>query len=403
MAKNTVALTDKVHSKLGASSSERWLACPASIQLSVGVEKTTSSYAVEGTAAHELAEICLKNNKSPFAFIGKTIYKDVEVNEEMAESVQLYIDTVMGDMKPNSKLIVEHPFQLKELHPQFFGTNDACILDTFKITVYDFKYGQGKEVEAEENPQLMYYGIGAESLAPFFEEIELVIVQPRIMGSNKVKRWTTTYDKLDSFKEVLVAGALATEAENPTIKAGSHCTFCPINGGCKTRNDYTTSELKKLVKPLDEKGRALSFPELNLLTPDDISKLLMHAESIKRFLDDVRGYAQNLVLSGTPIEGQKLVYSQTRRKLIDDDETIINDLTAFGINEDDLYNKKFKGLGELASLIKSETGMKAKEADEVLDRLCTKPEPNLILAPVSDKRMEQTVKVIKEHLFKKIT
>ena len=48
------------HAKLSPSSAERWMSCPGSVALNEGKDDKGSSYAAEGTAAHELAEKILR-------------------------------------------------------------------------------------------------------------------------------------------------------------------------------------------------------------------------------------------------------------------------------------------------------------------------------------------------------
>ena len=52
------------HSVFGPSGSVKWLNCPGSINAEKGIPDTTSEFAQEGTDAHELSEICLKNKGS---------------------------------------------------------------------------------------------------------------------------------------------------------------------------------------------------------------------------------------------------------------------------------------------------------------------------------------------------
>ena len=47
------------HALLSASSSDRWLNCPPSARLNAGPESTVSTYALEGTEAHQLCELSL--------------------------------------------------------------------------------------------------------------------------------------------------------------------------------------------------------------------------------------------------------------------------------------------------------------------------------------------------------
>ena len=47
------------HSVLSPSGAHRWMRCPGSIAAESGMPDTSSKYAAEGTAAHELASKCL--------------------------------------------------------------------------------------------------------------------------------------------------------------------------------------------------------------------------------------------------------------------------------------------------------------------------------------------------------
>ena len=62
------------HAKLAPSASSRWMNCPASIALEAKYpELPESEYAEEGTAAHSLAERCLRENLDAFMLIGTEI------------------------------------------------------------------------------------------------------------------------------------------------------------------------------------------------------------------------------------------------------------------------------------------------------------------------------------------
>ena len=162
------------HSFFGASSSERWIACPASVSLCAKVPKPeSSSFANEGTAAHELAEKSLLTRRMPINFYGETISvhgTDYVVDTEMMEAVTMYVNEVLkvASKKHNPGIRdpyhVETKFNLKWFSGRndMYGTCDACVPDTANRTihVFDLKYGAGKPVYAENNSQLMYYALG---------------------------------------------------------------------------------------------------------------------------------------------------------------------------------------------------------------------------------------------------
>ena len=72
------------HSMLGASKAHRWMRCPASVQLEATIPDEESFYAAEGTAAHALAEECLRSQKPPEHFIGVE-FEGFVVDEVMAK------------------------------------------------------------------------------------------------------------------------------------------------------------------------------------------------------------------------------------------------------------------------------------------------------------------------------
>jgi len=150
--------------------------CPGSVRLSADVPNTSSAFAMEGNAAHDLAEMCLKEQLSAFDYIGTSIKIDDSefiVNEEMIEAVDTYLEAIEKDREPGDELYVEHRFDLSKIYPGMFGTADCVLLQPKSRTlrVYDFKYGAGIAVEVERNPQAMYYGVGAALAFKGFENI----------------------------------------------------------------------------------------------------------------------------------------------------------------------------------------------------------------------------------------
>ena len=68
-------------------------------------------------------------------------------------------------LEPRDTLLVEHRVDLTPLRPPvpMFGTADAIVIKPKRrqLHVIDLKYGAGVLVEAENNPQTRYYGLGA--------------------------------------------------------------------------------------------------------------------------------------------------------------------------------------------------------------------------------------------------
>ena len=92
----------KEHADLSPSSAGRWMKCAGSVVLSQGIEDKGSEYTLEGTAAHDVAAMCLTSGTDAAAYVGRLIDAkgtEVPVTEDMAENVQVYVDAVRQRVK----------------------------------------------------------------------------------------------------------------------------------------------------------------------------------------------------------------------------------------------------------------------------------------------------------------
>jgi len=206
------------HSNLGASGAERWFNCSGSVELQKGIPSVSSEAAKEGTLAHELAEQMLRHQ-----------VPDASTDKNMHEAVWVYTDYVKRagwdkcieryrKIRPVPPLSIERPvlyveqqFDLSFIHEGMFGTNDACILDstTGHLEIIDYKHGEGKYVEVENNLQLLYYALGAyhnfkKQISNIsFYSITLTIVQPRFKGADPIRSWEIDEKTLLEFEDTL--------------------------------------------------------------------------------------------------------------------------------------------------------------------------------------------------------
>ena len=117
----------------------------------------------EGTAAHALAEhklkkaLKLRSRKpvSPYDCDEMDAYTDGYVEfvlEQLEEARALCADPLV---------LIEQRLDFSCYVPDGFGTGDCLIVADKLLHIIDFKYGQGVLVDAEENPQMMLYALGA--------------------------------------------------------------------------------------------------------------------------------------------------------------------------------------------------------------------------------------------------
>ena len=102
------------HSKFSPSAASRWLACPASIRLSDGIESSAGAAAQLGTEIHAQAEAMLTGAPWP--------------HPEHHDLALEFVDAVRALVGPGDTLLVEQLLWFDDYAPDGFGTADVVIL-----------------------------------------------------------------------------------------------------------------------------------------------------------------------------------------------------------------------------------------------------------------------------------
>lgn len=387
----------KGHSLFSASSAKRWIHCPASISLSERVpdDETSSSFADEGTAAHALAEKCILNKKTPWAFVGTEISvhgNSFEVNQEMCEVVTAYMMEILkyASRKHNPEVTgcvnIETRFNLDWIGRKgLFGTCDASLADSKSRTIYiwDLKYGMGVPVYAEENCQLMYYALGVLGLRGVenFDKAILTIVQPRCRKSG-ISSWEITKENLIKWKdEVLVPAIDEALADNPHFSPSQDsCRWCRGKVICPALLGEISSVVAK--KPVESESVSFEFPKVDTLSDEQIEKVLTFLPLLKSYCDEVAAYTLHRAIEGDCIKGFKLVRGRQGNRQWVDESVVENAFKKYG---DAIYAPK-----KLLSPSKMEKALGEGEKNAIKS-FVYRPEGSLSLVPLSDKREAVTV------------
>lgn len=370
-----------VHSRLGASSSHRWMNCPGSVKLCEAVPDKSSSYAEEGTLAHSLAELIINYNlgrikKAEFNKGMKKIQGSQYYSQEMQDYIKDYTEKVwelMNAAKSISKdaeLRTEQRLDFSEWAPDGFGTGDVVIVYDRVIHIIDLKYGKGVGVSAEKNPQLMLYGLGALSSYDMLYDIEkviLTIIQPRL---DSISTYETTAAELLEWGEKKVRPAAEeTLKDEAKCVAGEWCRFCKVKAVCRARKDAMT-ELAKM-----------EFSDPRLLEDYEIGEVLRLADQLTAWAGDVKDYAQEEAEKGKKWDGWKLVEGRSNRKY-SNEAKVAETLKEAGYDEALLYEKKLYGITVMEKIVGK------KPLAELCGSLIIKPPGKPVLVPESDKRPE---------------
>ena len=275
----------RTHAKLPASGAHRWLVCTPSAALEAELPDVSSPYAEEGTHAHTLAEIRLRQALGERVRLPNGFRESEYYSEAMEGYVEEFVDLVLQRIAEHRAtgsdplVYFEQRLDFSRWVPEGFGTGDVVIISDLGVEVIDLKYGQGVPVSAVGNPQLRLYGLGAYDRYGLLYDIShiiMTIVQPRL---DSVSTETLKAEELIEWAETYVRprAKLAWEGKGEFI-AGEHCQFCKLRATCRARAEANL-ELAKA-------DFALQDPPT--LSVEEIGEVLTRADELVRWANDVK-------------------------------------------------------------------------------------------------------------------
>lgn len=370
------------HALLSASGAHRWLHCTGSPLLEKDFPDSTSVYAQEGTLAHELCELKLMDytgeiTKRKLTSMKNKLMKSELWQPEMDSTSEAYLDyikdiTMSYTVKP--VILTEKRVDFSRYVPEGFGTADCLILAGDTLHVVDYKHGKGVVVDADHNPQMMLYALGAMSelsLLYRFKFVHMTIVQPRV---NNISEFTMTADELIEWGEKVVKPkAEAAISGNGTFDAGDWCRFCRAKRQCKTRYESNDSLYPELSERHDPR----------LITLAELGEYLKRGKDMAAWLEDMKEYALSESLAGVDVPGWKAVEGRGSRAFTDTDEAV-DTLIKNGIDESVLYERRVLTLAQM------EKAVGKKAFGEIVGDLVVKNPGKPTLVEESDKRPKIT-------------
>lgn len=383
------------HAVLAPSAAKRWMTCTPSARLEEQIPSEDTAYTREGTIAHAMAETMLRvylaknatavnTEDSDYEYFGEDLKTlAIQAQAEGYEAMEMlktvhedYVRIVYEDyltaksMDPDAILLVEQRLKLTDYIPEGFGSSDAILIYKDVCQVYDLKYGKGVKVEADHNPQMMCYGIGAVCGPCELYDINYVmmtIIQPRL---HHVSTYQTTVGELTAWAlgNLKPAAEKAFQGIGPFIP-GEHCGFCRAAARCKALKLHAMVEAQMHGQP-------------ELMTDDEIAEALAGLDTIKRYVKSIEEYTLAQALQGTKYPGFKLVEGRSLR-VIKDQDTAMKKLADAGF-EEDMYCKP----KELKTITELEKLLRKKGFQELLGSFVVKPQGKPTLVPEDDPRPE---------------
>lgn len=410
---------NKQHALLSPSAGKRWGNCPGSVWLIKNAQKEeqkTSIYAEKGTKAHAWAESILriafdantsKDSKNTAINALVKAYKadDLLLYDQVKTYVHVILRLVKALAKRSNK-VATYIEQRVNVFEHTFGTADfvAVAIDgTNKadIVIADLKSGRGK-VFAEKNDQATLYSIGAvkECLPKdtILNKVHIIIVQPSNSDDEKgYSHYTMTAQELyyaqdrlkkahDYAYKVYNEGARETD-----FKVGDHCFFCPVKPVCPTFRKVKQKETDIMLEEEDP-----NLPIVSALPLEKVIQICKHKKQIEAFLADCEHAMLSAMVSGTKLDGYKLVYGRATSKWKEEDEAAIAQLLQEKGCEEP-YEKSLIGI------TKARTFFKSKDDKKLLEGYLTKGTGKLQIALADDKRDAVDPTTLKHNLLEEET
>ena len=194
------------HALLSPSSAHRWLACPASVAASAGLQDKPSEHAAEGTLAHDLAACALETGTdAPDTHPELQVYLD-------------YVRAIPGELWPAG------PLHRGELRPDIGQASYPVLARTLAGWV-DAPALRDRLLHAEERERAQTRpDMAGASLRP---QVKRVAEELAATGGPEVTTFLARLD--DELRRLDVVNALAKRKEQPTVPI-RHCVWRASDG-----------------------------------------------------------------------------------------------------------------------------------------------------------------------------
>lgn len=381
------------------------MTCPGSVRLIATVPASEDSeHAKEGTAAHGLAERCLRQWLDPAGdgvllaakhFVGDTCPETgLQYTHDMAQAVQVYLDWVFDKFGAwvaagEVTMLVEERVSLEALGAEaegMFGTADLLVYHAPSRHAWscDYKHGKGVTVEIVNNTQTKYYAVGVQlKLRQPVDKTTTVIIQPRKDHEDgPIREHTVDTVDLVEFSIELLDAARATRDPGAPLVPGPHCrdTFCDARPVCQAHQQWLFREAQ--LEFSDGGDVLVPTTPLEEVPPARLVQVLAMKPALEAYLSAVEQYLHARLENGEDVTdgAMKLVEKRAVRKWNDADSRVTETLqNEFGLDRDDIVLEKLASPAQVEKLL-------PKELRGKLNELTVKESSGTTLVMASDKR-----------------
>lgn len=391
------------HALFSPSAAHRWSVCAASIKAAAAYEDTSSSHALVGTGIHGFAAEMLSASMRGDPPITVETCEGTLCPETGLMRTREWFDIacnyclyVLNLRAPDHETHVEIEARVDHSSivqvPNQAGTADFILADMTELELHvaDLKTGKGVMVGAQDNEQLLIYGMAAllEYEGIFgveFRRLVLHIVQPPL---DHYDRWVIEFPDAKVVELLQRFRDKAQEAlsDNPSFTPSDKgCRWCPHKPNCQALQDFVAEQCTDAVAPSSPSDFA------DITTPDEttpagrLAQLLTHVGLVETWCKSVRAEAERRLLSGEPLPGYKLVQGRAKPRAWTDEAQAEEIMST--------ANRVAKAVRYTAKLISPTQAEKAYRSGDIgpktwklLQEVITRGEGGVSVAPETDPR-----------------
>lgn len=324
---------------VGGSTAKRVINCPGSVALVASMPpQEGSSYANEGSLLHEAIAIVMDTCCPPEDMVGFEAH-GLTLTEDLLERKLRPALQKLEEYDPTAAMeyVTEASVNFGDLLPGVFGSSDIVGKLNGRAVILDWKFGDGIMVEAEENPQLMFYAAAAmrtPACAWAFEgvtEVDCVIIQPPF-----IRTWTTTVERIAKFERDLTRAVAASRLPDARLAEGDWCKWCSAKPVCPVKTGALDRMKRAALKEIDVKK---------------LASYLDAAPDIEDFLTQCRALAHQMLENDVPVPGYKLVNKRATRHWANP-VTAKAELMGMGLSETDVTKTELLSPAQAEKVLK---------------------------------------------------
>lgn len=399
------------HSKYSASGFEAAMLCPGKVVLEVGKTEKPKIYSAWGTVAHGIASDIHDGKPAPaLGTVVKDDGFDIVVDKEMLDCIETYlagVREIVSDGWSLAEQRVNYSTYLGVDTNDGWGTSDIIALRAAELQVHDLKTGKGVEVDADDNPQMKLYALGAlldvRAMGEEPTTVRLVIHQPRIKSAPS--EWTCTVAELETWARGAARSAAITrqnaekhhvaryhldprEWEQTYLRPNDKsCKFCKAKASCPAARAQLVETVSTSRPATPDDFVAAQVITIGAATPLEwVTAIVSKADQIEELIAAARGELFRRLDIGETVKGWKLVTGKRGNRAWSDAAAAEAQLKTMRLKVEEMYDLKLISPTSAEKLTEGEKPLIGPRQWIKVKALITQADGKPSVAPESDKR-----------------